>query len=179
MEKLKRLYCDVGFADECKIWQLRLCVESVQVLVDAESSAEYCSVETLLLSSEKVQKLSNDLHIHSDQLTKELLTVPEILKTGNVQAACEKIRSMLHFYLPNIFCPHGLVRQACASIVEPVANDIDRPIQFCAGLANELELVALIENVENLHQLRIQVNNLILYTLLLIVDFVLFKQVQV
>lgn len=166
MEKLKRLYCDVGIADECKIWQLRLCVESVQVLVDAESSAEHCSVETLLVSSEKVQNLSYDHHIHSDQLTKELLTVPEILKTGNVQAACENIRNMLLLYSPNIFCPHGLVRQACASILEPVANDIDRPIQFCAGLANELELVALIENVDNLHQLRIQVNNFIIFILI-------------
>jgi hypothetical protein len=118
------------------------------------------------VSSEKVQNLSYDHHIHSDQLTKELLTVPEILKTGNVQAACENIRNMLLLYSPNIFCPHGLVRQACASILEPVANDIDRPIQFCAGLANELELVALIENVDNLHQLRIQVNNFIIFILI-------------
>ena len=154
---MQRLYCGLRISDEIDLKQLQLYADSLQLLLSLTNKDKQIYSSAFLLSLSLLSKQLNSHNINVDETTKKILCVRAALESGDDQAVCDCIKLALQNHCPRLMSLSGLVRQANATVLEPVANDFDRPIRFTAGLSTELLLCARIEHVENTNQIYIQV----------------------
>lgn len=116
-------------------------------------------VEKLLNFVTEMKKFLQGSDIEPDKFTDSLIT--ELNHLQNVQgsqagAVKKAVRKSLTIIKPCMMPITNQVRKAKAVITEPKPNS-DNPIKFTARLASAITVDAVIENVENITDLRVQV----------------------